>query len=132
MKEKIRDAYKQMGDAYNKGYKAIVELLKEKGGFIATNNKNGDSIYGYDFLDDLVTEVKVFAIRLVEDKYIECYVAEYERAPSISITDWDKHTDDDYDTYFEGESDGYWFNINDGLPVFTTFNILESIGCYVD
>lgn len=141
MESKIKKSYKGFNKAFESGKNALIELLKKNGGFIATTDVGCDTIYGYDVFDDELTEMKVEAIRMVD--YDGTPLTDYDGVPEVEVYfapngiskdwNWDEHTNDEWDTYFELESDGYWASLfhSEVLCVFTLYNILECVEEYI-
>ena len=121
----------RMATATQCGYSFLVELLKENGNFIDTQNidKKRDGIYGICMLDDIQKEVSILAIKLVGNTiYAFCGTTE---SPKFS------YTKEDMERLFHNSDDetdcGFWeFLVSGELWALPTMqSILESIEQYV-
>lgn len=132
----IKESYESIVASYSIGRKAIKEFVKAKGGFISfvDDGEVGSVIIGYDIVWDNTHEMRLWGIRVDEYDNIEVYGTPYDGF-GINTDDWnwEEHMNDDYDSYLaDSFHKGYWFNIEDGLPVFTIYWLLESILDYCE
>lgn len=101
----------------------VKDFVKENGGFINTDNVDGenDQMYAYVYFwnEDEVEELKVIAIK-VEDNIL--YIAMSTKSASVEVNSIEDFTEDDW--YSVGMS-------GDVLLEQTIFSIAESIEQYV-
>lgn len=130
----IRDFYNDINKKFDDAYLKLKEVLKSHDGFICTDDDKKDYLYGFDFIDDKTTERRILAIRLDNDDVeVYCVPLTSEIGYFVEIENWDAHTNDDWDTFYEGESEGYWISLwgSEMYAIFTLYNILEVIEEYL-
>lgn len=129
----IKEIYAAMSASVDNGYKALVECLKEHGRFVNMSEKGGDAVYAIDYISDEAVERKVLAVRLDEGDDVEIYLCPLQKLFTVEDGAWDIFKDDDWESFWKGETKGYWISLRHSEVYFihTLFNILESIGWYI-
>ena len=121
----LKEIYTNINAQIFMGREELKKLLKRNGGFLMTDEKSGDKIFGYDMIDDTIVERRITAIRLTKDGDIEVYCEDVNSTRIVSA--WG--ADDTYETFLDGDSNGYWVSLfhSEMYGVFTLYNILENI-----
>ena len=128
MKKMVKFGFEQMNESY-KICREMLESIMNEIKFIDTRDIGGDTIYGYDTIDDEACEMPILGIRN-NDGNIEVY---FRPCRYSKEWDWSEHENDNYDSFASDESEGYWESLFGGevLCVFTLYNIFECLKQYI-